>query len=108
MSLNKTKLASLTKNIDEIQNLLKIEKENYNDVILRHNNEIAQLNLEYESANLSLEQYLNDLNKIEKEIYEIQSSNLEMIKNDLNKYIQINNDLKQESEKKKMKLKNVF
>ena len=55
MSLNKTKLASLTKNIDEIQNLLKIEKENYNDVILRHNNEIAQLNLEYESANLSLE-----------------------------------------------------
>ena len=101
MSLNKIKLASLTKSIDEIQNLLKIEKENYNDVILRHNNEIAQLNLEYESANLSLEQYLNDLNKIEKEIYEIQSSNLEMIKNDLNKYIQINNDLKQESEKKK-------
>ena len=101
MSINKIKLASLTKSIDEIQNLLKIEKENYNDVILRHNNEIAQLNLEYESANLSLEQYLNDLNKIEKEIYEIQSSNLEMIKNDLNKYIQINNDLKQESEKKK-------
>ena len=101
MSLNKIKLASLTKNIDEIQNLLKIEKENYNDVILRYNNEIAQLNLEYESANVSLEQYLNELNKIEKEIYEIQTSNLAIIKNDLNKYIQISNNLKEDKEKKK-------
>ena len=101
MSLNKIKLASLTKNIDEIQNLLKIEKENYNDVILRYNNEIAQLNLEYESANVSLEQYLNELNKIEKEIYEIQTSNLAIIKNDLNKYIKIINNLKEDKEKKK-------
>ena len=100
MSLNKNKIATLTKNIDEIQNYIKIEKENYNDIILKYQNNIEQLKLEQESVTLTLEQYLEELNNKEKEIYKIQSSNLELIKNNLNKYIQINNNLKEQTLKK--------
>ena len=100
MSLNKNKIATLTKNIDEIQNYIKIEKENYNDIILKYQNNIDQLKLEQESVTLTLEQYLEELNNKEKEIYKIQSSNLELIKNNLNKYIQINNNLKEQKLKK--------
>ena len=100
MSLNKNKIATLTKNIDEIQNYIKIEKENYNDIILKYQNNIEQLKLEQESVTLTLEQYLEELNNKEKEIYKIQSSNLELIKNNLNQYIQINNNLKEQILKK--------
>ena len=100
MSLNKNKIATLTKNIDEIQNYIKIEKENYNDIILKYQNNIDQLKLEQESVTLTLEQYLEELNNKEKEIYKIQSSNLELIKNNLNQYIQINNNLKEQILKK--------
>ena len=89
-------IAGYSKQIENIQYILKVDRQTFSEEKEKHLKEIKRLSNQITFLNNSLEQTINELNKKEKDIYEIQHQNLEKVFQDLAKIENAKNEMAQQ------------
>ena len=90
---------STKKNKENLDYLLKIEKKNREQQQQNFDKKLNKIDEKIENLEKELNESVNNLNEQEEKIYEIQKKNIEKFKNEILKYENIYNEIKEKSDK---------